>query len=155
VRSRTARIVVVATFAATSLAACSDDAGTSKEDFVAAADDVCREADEKIAEIGQPRVEEGILEYVEQAQEVSADLAADLRELEPPAEDAADVEQMIDDLERATDLLEPLAQATVDRDANAVQELQEEVQQTTDDISAFADSYGFEVCGAKVLDPIR
>lgn len=146
---------MVAAFAATSLAACSDGSGTSKEDFIAEADDVCREADEKISDIGQPRVEEGILDYVEQAQEISADLVADLRGLEPPEEDAEEVEQMIDDLERATGLLEPLAQATVDRDATEVQELQEEVEQVTDDISGFADTYGFEVCGAKVLDPIR
>ena len=151
--SRSARIVVVAAFVATSFAACSG--GGSKEDFVAAADDVCKEADEAIAEIGQPRVEEGVLEYVEQAKEISAELVGDLRELEPPEGDQAGIDGMIDDLEKATDLLAPLAQATIDRDADEAQKLQQEVQQLTDDVSDFADSYGFEVCGAKVLDPTR
>lgn len=152
-RSRTARIVAVAALAATTLAACSG--GASKDDFIAAADDVCAEADERITEIGRPRVEEDILEYVEQAEEISADLVADLRELEPPEDDAAEIEEMIDGLERATDLLQPLAQATIDRDAGEITDLQEEVQQITDEVSEIAESYGFEVCGAKVLDPIR
>lgn len=147
--------MVVATFAVTALAGCSDDGGTSKEDFVAAADEVCREADEAIADIGQPRVEEGILDYVEQAAEISDDLIADLRALEPPEADQEAVDGMIDDLERATELIEPLAQATLDRDADEVEDLQQEVQQVTDDVSEFAETYGFEVCGAKVLDPIR
>lgn len=152
-RSRTARIVAVAAFAATLLAACSGD--DSKGDFIAAADEACREADERISDIGQPRVEEGIHDYVEQAQEISADLTAGLRDLDPPPEDVARVEGMIDDLERATDLLEPLAQASIDRDAEALEAIQQEVQKITDDISEFAESYGFEVCGAKVLDPMR
>ena len=151
--SRTARIVAVAALAATALGACSG--GGSKEDFVAAADDACREADERIADVGQPRVEAGILEYVEQAEEISADLVADLEELDPPEADRAEVQEMIDGIERATELLEPMAQATVDRDVEKLEELQQEIQQVTDDVTEFADGYGFEVCGAKVLDPVR
>lgn len=152
-RSRTARIVAVAALAATVLSACSGDG--SKEDFIAAADDACREADERITEIGRPRVEEDVLDYVEQAEEISSDLVADLRALEPPAEDADEIADMIDGLERATDLLGPLAQATIDRDADELADLQQEVQQITDDVTEIAESYGFEVCGAKVLDPVR
>jgi polyhydroxyalkanoate synthesis regulator phasin len=146
--------VALAIFVATALGACSGNGGT-KEDFVAAADDACREADERIKDIGAPRVEEGILGYVEQAREISDDLVADLRALDPPEADADEVDEMIDGLEQATELLEPLAQATIDRDTEQLQELQQEVQQVTDDVSEFAESYGFEVCGAKVLDPVR
>jgi polyhydroxyalkanoate synthesis regulator phasin len=153
VRSRTARIVALVAVVATSFAACSD--GQSKDDFIAAADEACREADDAIREIGRPRVGEGVLDYVEQAEDVSSELVSDLRALDPPQGDADEIDRMIDGFERATDLLEPLAQATVDRDAEAVEELQQEVQQTTDEISEIAESYGFEVCGAKVLDPIR
>lgn len=151
--SRKARIVAVATLAATALAACSG--GVSKEDFVAAADEACREADERIDEVGQPRVDEGILEYVQQAEEISADLVADLEELEPPEADRAEVQEMIDGFERATGLLKPLAQATIDRDVEELEKLQQEMQQVTDDVTELAESYGFEVCGAKVLDPVR
>lgn len=144
---------MVAALAATSLAACSDD--SSRQDFIAAADEACREADEDIRDIGAPRVEEGILDYVEQAQEISGDLIADLRELDPPEGDRQRIDRMIDLLERATALLEPLAQATVDRDAAELGRLQQEVQQVTEEISEIAASYGFDVCGAKVLDPVR
>lgn len=151
--SRRARIVVVAALAATALVACSG--GSSKEDFIAAADDACREADEDIRAIGTPRVEEGIHDYVREAQAISEDLVAELRELEPPEGDEEQVAAMIDGLDRATSLLEPLAQATLDRDAGELEKLQEEVEQTTDEVSEAAESYGFEVCGAKVLDPRR
>lgn len=144
---------MVAALATTSFAACSD--GSSKAEFVAAADDACREADDAIRELGTPRVEEGVLDYVEQAGEVSDDLVAELRALDPPEADREEVDGMIDGIERATDLLDPLARATVDRDAEELQELQQEVGQITDEVSEFAESYGFEVCGAKVLDPLR
>ena len=149
--SRTARIVVAAAFAATSLAACSGE--QAKGDFIAAADRACREADERIADLERPRGERGVRAYVEQAEEISADLVADLKELEPPEGDNAEVDAIIGDLERATGLLEPLMQASVDRDAEAIEELQEEIRQVTDDVSELAKSYGFEVCGAKVLEP--
>lgn len=152
-RSRTARIVAVAASAATLLVACSGD--DSKGDFIAAADEACREADERISDMGEPLDEGAILDYVEQAQEVSSDLTADLRDLDPPPEDVARVEGMIDDLEEATDLLEPLATASLDRDAEALEAIQQEVQEITDDVSEFAESYGFEVCGAKVLERMR
>lgn len=143
---------MTAAVAATVLGACSGD---SKQEFIDAADEACREADEAITDIGQPRVEEGVLDYVREAREISEELVADLRALDPPAADEDQVEEMIDGLERATDLLEPLARATIDRDTLRLEELQQEIEQITDEVSATAESYGFETCGAKVLDPLR
>jgi hypothetical protein len=153
VRSRTARIVAAAVSAATTLAACSG--GPSKEDFIAAADDVCREADERVAEIGRLRSEDDIAEYVEQTKEVSVDLVSSLRELEAPEADQARFEDMIDGIERATDLLGPMAQAVIERREDGFDELQQELGQIAEDVNDFAESYGFEVCGAKVLEPVR
>ena len=153
-RSRTARIVAAAGLAATVIGACTGDS-VSKEDFVDAAEAACREADEAITAIGQPRVEEGVLDYVREAQAISEELVSDLRALDPPEGDEETIEEMIDGLERATNLLEPLAQATLDRDAQELAELQQEIEQITDEVSATAESYGFETCGAKVLDPLR
>lgn len=152
-RSRTARIVVVAALAATPLGACSDD--SSKQEFIDAADAACREADQAIADMGQPRVEEDVLDYVREARAVSEDLVADLRALDPPSDDQEDVDRMIDGIERATDLLEPLARATIDQNAPELAELQQEIEQITDEVSDTAEEYGFEACGAKVLDPLR
>ena len=152
-RSRTARIVAVGMSTATMLAACSG--GSSKEDFIAAADRVCREADERVAEIGPLRSEKEILDFVEQTEDVSADLVADLRELEPPEADEPQIGEMIDGLEKVTNLLAPFARATIDRDSDAMRELRQEVGQVTDDVNEIAESYGFEVCGAKVLEPVR
>jgi hypothetical protein len=45
--------------------------------------------------------------------------------------------------------------ASVDRDVGAIEKLQEEVRQVTDDVNELAESYGFEVCGAKVVEPVR
>ena len=151
--SRTARIVVVAASVATLLAACSGE--QARDDFIAAADSVCREADERIADLERPRGADRVRAYVEQAEEISADLVEDLKKLEAPEGDEAEVEALIGKLEAATDLLAPLVRASVDRDVQAIEELQEEVRQITDDVNELAESYGFEVCGAKVVEPAR
>ncbi len=145
--------MVVAPLAATTLVACSG--GPSKEDFVAVADDACRAADARISEITAPARRAGVARYVERAREISDDLVSDLRTLDPPEGDREAVEELIDGLERAAALLEPLARATVDRDVETLQELQQEIVQITDDVSDLAGSYGFEACGAKVLGPVR
>ncbi|HEX2294204.1 MAG TPA: hypothetical protein VHN37_02725 [Actinomycetota bacterium] len=145
--------MAVAAVAATLAAACSD--GASKQEFIAAADEACREADERIAEIGSLQVEEQLLDYVADAEEISAELITDLRALDAPEADQAEVDEMIDGLERATNLLEPLAEASLDRDSDRLEELQQEVEQVTDDVTELAESYGFEVCGAQVLDPVQ
>lgn len=144
---------MVAPLAATTLVACSG--GPSKEDFVAAADEACRAADARISEIAAPAGRAGVGRYVERARDISDDLVADLRALDPPDSDRGEVEELIDGLERAAALLEPLARAAVGRDAERIAELQQEILQITDDVSDHAGSYGFEVCGAKVLDPVR
>ncbi|MDQ3951551.1 MAG: hypothetical protein M3279_01110 [Actinomycetota bacterium] len=146
--------MAAAVLAATVLGACTEDA-LSKEEYIDAADEACREADEAIGKMGQPRVEEGVFDYVREARAVSEELVADLRALDPPADDEEQVDRMIDGLERATNLLEPLARASIDRDTQELEELQREVEQVTDEVSEAAESYGFETCGAKVLDPVR
>ena len=151
--SRTARIVVAAVSAATSLAACSGE--QARDEFIAAADRVCRVADERIADLERPQGADRVRAYVEQAEEISADLVEDLKELEPPEGDVEEVDTLIGELERAAGLLEPLVRASVDRDVEAIEELQEEVRQVTDDVNELAESYGFEVCGAKVVEPTR
>lgn len=151
-RSRNARIVAVVTLVATLLAACSSGGG-SKDEFIEAADAICREADEAIREVGAPRVEEGVKDYVTQATRIGEELVADLRDLERPSEDEDLVTEMIDGIERAIDLLGPLADAIVEQDSQAVADLQQEAEQVTDEITEAAESYGFETCGGKVLQP--
>ncbi len=135
--------------AATPLAACSDG---PKQEFVDAADDLCREADEAINEIGFPRVDESVNDYVERAQEITGELVADLRDLEPPEGDADRIDELIGGLERAAALLEPTARAALEDDTAALRDLQQEAEQVTDEVTEIAESYGFEVCGAKVLE---
>lgn len=149
-RSRYARIVASAVLAVTWLTACSGD---PKQDFIDAADAICREADQRIDEVGAPVVEDEVREYVEDAKEIAGDLVDDLRELEPPEADQERIERMIEGFERSIDLLDPLADAAAEGDTKALQDLQEEVTQVTEEVSEIARSYGFETCGAKVLDP--
>jgi hypothetical protein len=152
VRSRIARIVALALLATTLAGACSGD-GVSKEEFVEAADAVCREADEAIRAIGAPRVEEGVRDYVEDATRIGEDLVSELRELEKPQGAGDAVQPMIEGIEKAIALLEPLAEAIIERDSEAVADLQQQAEQVTDEISGAAESYGFETCGGKVLQP--
>ncbi|MDQ3983479.1 MAG: hypothetical protein M3271_12435 [Actinomycetota bacterium] len=134
--------------AATPAGACSDDA---TQEFVDAADDLCSKADEEIAEIELGRGKKRLDDYVAAAERVADDLVSDLREQEPPEAHADRVDEFVERLERAAALLEPAVRAAIRDDTAALDDLQQEAEQVTDEIAGIAKSFGFETCGAKVL----
>ncbi|MDQ3958450.1 MAG: hypothetical protein M3273_09035 [Actinomycetota bacterium] len=143
--------MAAAGLAATLLGACSGD---PKEEFIAAADDVCREADEAISELSPAKDAEGIAAFLERAEEISQRLVSRLRDLEPPEGDADVIDRMIDAIERATDQLEPLAAAaTAGGGPQELGRLQRRALRATDEVNRIARSYGFEACGSKVFAP--
>lgn len=150
-RSRVARIVAALAVLATPLSACTD--GDPKEEFIQAADDLCRTADAEIDAVDAPRLEEDVKEYVEDAREIAEALVARLRDLEPPEGDEDVLARLTGGVERATALLDPLADAASTGDQKKLAQLQHAIRQTTEQVTETAGSYGFEVCGSQVLDP--
>lgn len=145
-QSRAARIVVAAPLAAMILASCGGDPLT-KEDFLAQADAICAEAEERIEDLERPTNPEQIDGFVQQARELTENTLERLRELEPPEADADQIERMLDAIQRAVDQLPALAEAAKTNDTQAIADASREVQEATETSREIASEYGFEKCG--------
>jgi hypothetical protein len=122
-----------------------DSSDVSKEDFIANADAVCKETNQKIEALvsglsEDTTTEEAAQVTVEQAIPLFRDQIEELRDLDLPAADADDLEQLWDDLDASTDELE--------------QQLKDDPEVAfSDDFDPFADEnkaatdYGFTECG--------
>lgn len=146
-RSRAPRIVAAAMIAALFSGACGGDRLT-KEEFIAAADQICAEAEEKIKELERPTNPANIDAFVDEAIELTEGTLEELRDLKPPELDEDRLNQMFDAIEDAIDQLPSLAEAAQSEDTSAIQEASQEVQEATQTSQEIASEYGFEKCGA-------
>jgi hypothetical protein len=145
-----ARIVVgLALFAA---AACSGQ-GLSKDEFIAQADEICREAEEATQEIEPPRTPKALGEFVDEAQRITGELLTDLRELGPPEEGEQTVESLYAKIEEAMDLLPEIKDAAENRNSARIQELGVELQEASSEANEIARGYGLEACGRTQTTP--
>lgn len=147
---RAARIVVICT-AAAGLVACGDDALT-KEEFIAAADEICKEAEERTEDLKAPTTPEEIRAFATEARVAIREVVAEVRELAPPEEDRQDIERFLDDLDEAAEVLPQIADASERKDTEQVGELVAQLQDKVASAREFADEYGFESC-AEASDP--
>ena len=138
--------IVVATALLAALAACTDE-GLSKEEFIEQADAICREAEERTEQIEPPRTPEGLAEFVDEAERITGDLLADLRELEPPEEGRETVDRLLERIEAALATLPELKEAAENRAASRIQELGQELQEASSEANEIAQGYGLQVCG--------
>lgn len=139
-----ARIVVAVTLLA--LPGCSDG-GLSKEEFIQQADSICREAEERTERIEPPRTPEGLADFVDEAERITGELLADLRELEPPDEGRETIDRLLQRIEDALATLPELKEAAQNRAASRIQELGQELQQASSEANEIAQGYGLEICG--------
>ncbi len=150
--SRGARLIVVASLAALASAACGQDA-LSKEEFIEQADEICADIDQQIRELGEPQNQEDFEELVEEGTEITDDGLEELRDLEPPAEDRDQINPMLDKIEEAVELLPEIQEALENRDVEALQRLQTQVQAAANEAQTIADDYGFEQCARADVAP--
>ncbi|MDQ3645716.1 MAG: hypothetical protein M3345_02130 [Actinomycetota bacterium] len=145
-RLRAARIVVVAIALGSPLASCSDGA-LSKEEFIAQADAICKQADEQTETLATPTSPAEAGGFVEKAQEITGESVRKIRELEPPAGDEDTIETMLNKVEEALAYLPTMAEAAQAKDLKTLQEAGRQLQATAGEAQKIARDYGFEVCG--------
>lgn len=151
--SRGLRLVAVVSLAALALSACGGDGALSKDEFIEQADEICEDIDQQIAELGEPENREAFEELVDEGTEITADGLERLRALEPPAEDRDQINRMLDKIEEAVELLPEIQVALEDRDVEALQTLQSEVQAAASEAQTIAEDYGFEQCARTDVAP--
>ncbi len=132
-----------------------DDGGPSKDRFVADANRICREGEAAIAEVTreqQARLREAggdrraIADVLETTTEAYEPYFERLRRLEAPSELQDGWTRFLDGVGEAFDLIPELADATRDRDRDALSELTAKFSQIADDTRPFAQQNGLSDC---------
>lgn len=145
----TARIVVTLAVSA-GLVACGGG-GLAKEEYIARADEICRASDRETEDLEVPRGVTETREFLEEAESITRRTLERLRELEPPEEDEARIEEMLTKVERAVDLLPQLGQALAQQDTQEGQadarQIATEIQEASSEAQEIARAYGFKECG--------
>jgi hypothetical protein len=119
----------------------------TKREFISEADDICRDANAAVEDLGYPTTSEELTSYVAEVETITSEALSDIARLNPPEEDADEVQNAIAKLQSALDLLNEYQQA--DASGNKVASLValQEANSAALEAQSFAERYGFEECG--------
>ena len=131
------------------LAACGGDGGEqlSKDEWLEQADAICAQADEDVEALTEPTKLDEIPEFTDTASEISRDALSNLRALQPPEEDQATVDEMLDLVEQQIEIGEQIGEAAADGDQEEVQRLAAEAEPLENEANEKARQYGLDDCG--------
>lgn len=136
----------------------SDGDGPSREQFVADANEICRDGERKVAEITQDGQQElqqaksdkqrrgAVADSLEQTSEEYRPYLDRLRDLEPPSDLADEWSSFLDGIAEAFDLIPELADATRANDEEQLSELAREFSSIARDTRPFAENAGLDDC---------
>lgn len=130
---------------------CEDDGGESKASFVEQADVVCSEAEQEISRVPQPQDPTDPLQlanFLERAVPVAQEQNAELKKLERPAEQRAQIDELIAALDAEVGAAERMLAAAKREDREAIQQLLTESGLASAQAKRAADGLDMAVCGA-------
>ena len=140
------------------LAACGGGDNASTEEFVADANKICREGEQRIQEVtraeqeasGRPESleeqQEAVGAILERTAEAYEPYMERLRALDPPSDLADQWTEFLDGVARAFDLIPDLAEATRGNDSDRLRELSEEFTQIARETRPFAERHRLDDC---------
>jgi hypothetical protein len=136
----------------------SDGADPSRQEFVAEANAICREGEQKIAEFtraGQQELQDAktdsqrrsaVADVLERTSEEYRPYLDRLRDLEPPADIADEWSEFVDGITEAFDLIPELADATRENDEQELAELGRRFTDIAGETRPFAEQAGLDDC---------
>jgi hypothetical protein len=147
------RLVVacVALLVVLGLPGCGDDGGESKESFVDQADVVCSEAEQEISQFPPPQDPTDPLQlagFLERAVPVAQKQNEELKKLERPAEQRAQINELIAALDAEVNAAERMLAAAKREDRQAIQQLLTESGLASSEAKRLAGDLELAVCGA-------
>jgi hypothetical protein len=120
--------------------------GESKGDVISEGDRICREANEKLADLKEPEEISGLPGYAREALPIVEDAVADLKALDPPDQDREAFDEFIERSEELEDLLKELEASGSGTTDAELEQASERIGQVTQESNVAAEEYGFEDC---------
>jgi hypothetical protein len=122
---------------------------SSADDFRRQADQVCADANERIAAVPEPTSNAQILDTLQAGLPIQADELAQLKALDPPDDLQADFDQAIDLLQQRQDAIQAAADkiANGDDPATVIQQADAQIDDLRSQAQAKAKDLGLTVCG--------
>jgi hypothetical protein len=130
---------------------CEEDGGESKASFVEQADIVCSEAEQEISRVPQPQDPTDPLQlarFLERAVPVAKEQNEELKKLERPAAQKAQIDQLLAALDAEVGAAERMLAAANREDRQAIQQLLTESGLASAQAKQAADGLDMAVCGA-------
>lgn len=152
------RLLIFLVLALTVAAGCGGDDAPEAGDFVAEANRICREGEERLQAVSREvQADPGNLDSLKQQQDAVASALEKtaeayepymkrLRALEPPADLQESWTSFLDGVSDAFDLIPELADATRAGDRDRLRELSEEFTRIAGETRPFAEQHGLDDC---------
>jgi ABC-type Na+ efflux pump permease subunit len=119
----------------------------TKDQWIARADAVCAALAEELQAVPEPRTPVEIGEAGRQVFEIASRRLAELRDLPPPAADAAAIDEMLDAFEKVVTVSRQFTEAIAAGDEEAAAELFPQLEHRSREAEGLAEAYGLHVCG--------
>jgi hypothetical protein len=120
--------------------------GESKGDVISEGDKICREANDKLEALEEPEDLSGLPDYAGEARPIVEDAVSDLKDLDPPDTDRDSFDEFVEKSEELLTLLQELEDVDPGTSDAELQELNDEINQISDESNAAAEDYGFKDC---------
>jgi hypothetical protein len=118
-----------------------------KADYIAEADRICRDFDNELAAIEEPKAVKDISGFADKAAPIARRGIAKLRQLEAPEEFKPEADRMIAGLEEGTRLIEDLSKAAKAQDLDEVRAIGKRATARAGELQREARAAGFTSCG--------
>ena len=118
----------------------------TREEFVQQANDVCREFDRKIDELGAPQTIGEIEDFADESAEIARDGRDELADLAPPETLEDDYDRLVEMLDQAIADIERVGDAAADGDEAEVQRIVQEASERDADSDRLARELGLAGC---------
>jgi hypothetical protein len=143
--ARPVRRCVLVAWTVAALLATAGCGGESKQDVISRGDEICREANGRLAELEEPESISGLPDYAREARPIVDGAVDDLKGLDPPGEDREAFDRFIEKSVELTVVLRELDEAD-GASEERLQELNDRIQRISEESNEAAAEYGFEDC---------